>query len=476
MKIIFLILIFQQPEWIYQYVHPDIGDEWPSKIVVDSFGNSYTTGVIGPVDTLDRCGLGVIWLNMNGNEKGVYKLFPRSYGHGIAINHGYMYIAGDASTPVGYPTFLILCADTTGDIKWVYRDTLHQGAGTAIKIGYSGDIYATGYKILFNQTDIVLLKFDSLGNLKWQYIYDGGSYDEANNLEIDSNENIYIAGNTTQPGTMDDFCVLKIDSSGNLKWIYTYNGPANYIDNLYAMAMDKNSNIYVTGRSWGIHADICAIKIDPSGNEKWVYRYNGGGNYYDEGRDIVVDDSGNVYVCGISLDYDSTTLFTVIKIDSLGNERWVYLDKGIYNNTAQAQSICLDNSGNLYVGGFCKNSLYNPKLYLIKMNSMGNVIWRYVYENSPQQGWTRHITSDIHGNIYLTGKVSDNGGDIIVMKFKNETNVNERDLGLEVRDSGFKRDKIFDITGREVERIDKKGVYFLKEKDRIKKILLFRRR
>lgn len=474
-KIFLLILISQQPEWVYQYVHPDIGDEWPNAIAVDSFGNSYVTGVIGPVDTSDTGGVGVILLDLNGNEKGVYKLIPGGYGNDIVISCGYIYIIGDAYTQVGYPNFLILCTDTIGNIRWIYRDTLRQGRGEAISMSINSYIYATGVKY-FNQSDIIVLKLDSLGNLKWQYIYDGGSYDDACDIEVDDSENVYVAGYTTNPGASEDFCVLKIDSSGNLKWVYTYNGPANYWDEVYAMTLDEKSNIYITGRSWGIDADICVIKLDSSGNEKWVYRYNGSGNWYDEGRDITVDDSGNVYICGISIDYDSTTLFTVIKIDSSGNERWVYLDKGVYNTTAQAQSITLDGFGNLYVCGFCEDINGNAKIYLVKMNLNGDTLWKYIYSGSISgDDVSRKIVADISGNIYLTGKVAENGGDIIVMKFKNETGTEERNWNLGVRDWDLRNYKIFDITGRKIKVLNKKGIYFLKDKNKIRKKIFLRR-
>jgi hypothetical protein len=45
----------------------------------------------------------------------------------------------------------------------------------------------------------------------------------------------------------------------------------------------------------------------------WVRRYNGPGNVYDWANDIVVDDSGDVYVTGISINSITSYDFVTIK-------------------------------------------------------------------------------------------------------------------------------------------------------------------
>src|SRR5207249_2990322 len=64
----------------------------------------------------------------------------------------------------------------------------------------------------------------------------------------DSNVFITGRGDTSPDG---DYVTLAYSSSGVLLWANSYNGPANNIDESYALAVDSNGNVFVTGGSLG---------------------------------------------------------------------------------------------------------------------------------------------------------------------------------------------------------------------------------
>jgi|GEM_PF-3030809 len=492
----------QTPEWVYQYVNPE-RSEWPTTIVADSSGNCYVTGLLARGVT---GGIGIIKLDREGTERWFY--FDSGYGAGgagydMTYRFNNLYLAG----VTGNGDMFSVCVDTFGQVVWVWHDTIFSTAH-AIDISSSKGIYIAGIKYPA-PSDWAVVKLDSLGNECWRYVYDGpaGSYDEATSIVVDRNENIYVGGYSTGSGTAEDFTVLKLDSAGHLVWEYRYDGPANYRDEPNAMALDTFGNIYIAGRSWGVDWDFCVVKIDSSGQEEWVYRYNGLANVGDLLYGLVVDDSGNVYIGGVSVD-DTVELFTVINVDSAGQEKWCYLSRG-WGKGAGAAAIVLDGLGNIYAGGGFINYMNRSQVVVVKHNCAGESLWTYVYPHQPTPPWTdvnRDITADIYGNIYLACQINVSAwnDDIVVMKFASSQGVvkevmtNESMKGefgatifkggiefLPEEDCGL---KVYDVSGRvKVEKTFLRGkreyiplqpgVYFLRVGGRedviIKKVIIF---
>jgi len=103
-------------------------------------------------------------------------------------------------------------------------------------------------------------------------------------------------------------------------WVARYNGPGDSGDYAYAIAIDNSGNIYVTGYSYGsgTYDDYATVKYDSSGVEQWVARYNGPGNYEDWAFAIALDNSGNVYVTGWSMGSGTEYDYATIKYSSTG--------------------------------------------------------------------------------------------------------------------------------------------------------------
>lgn len=112
----------------------------------------------------------------------------------------------------------------------------------------------------------------------------------------------------------------------------------------------------------------------------------------------------------------------MIKIDSVGQERWLYTNAGPSNKGGIEYCITLDGLGGVYVGGWFWKFYNVSQIALAKLNISGDTLWIYIYPHQPISPWgdaTRGIVADMSGNIYLAGEIcaSPWNDDIVVMKF-----------------------------------------------------------
>src|SRR5688572_4714859 len=89
-------------------------------------------------------------------------------------------------------------------------------------------------------------------------------------------------------------------------WTNTFNGKTNGSDLAKDMIVDGAGNIYVTGESQYLSGsindkDYITIKYNSSGTQLWRAIYNGPASGDDSPTAITVDNAGNVYVTGTSL-------------------------------------------------------------------------------------------------------------------------------------------------------------------------------
>lgn len=218
------------------------------------------------------------------------------------------------------------------------------------------------------------------------------------------------------------------------------------------VAVDAGGNIYVTGRtsstnypttsgayqtSYGTNTDVFITKINPTGTSVLYSTYLGGSNN-DQGNDIDVDASGNVFVTGFtkSTDFDITSgVFQttngggtddvfVTKLNSAGNS----LIYSTYIGGSGADiglGIKIDATGNAYVTGRTSSSNYDiiggsfqttigggDDVFVTKINSTGTslIYSTFIGGTSNEEG--SDIAVDASGNAYITGYTASTNFDI----------------------------------------------------------------
>lgn len=234
----------------------------------------------------------------------------------------------------------------------------------------------------------------------------GNYYDEAYSLAVDDNGNVYVTGYSFSNGTEPDYATIKYNSAGEQQWVARYNGTGNSFDVARKLFIDNSGNVYVTGGSTGIGTglDFTTIKYNNSGVQQWVARYNGPGNGDDEARSLKVDASGNVYVTGESLGAGTGSDYTTIKYNAGGVQQWVSRYNGPGNSFDFVESMAITEDGNIFITGRSTGIETGADYATIKYNSAGAQQWIARYNGGANSSdLANDVVADKSGNIYVTG-------------------------------------------------------------------------
>ena len=248
----------------------------------------------------------------------------------------------------------------------------------------------------------------------WVARYNGaaGGYDEASDVTVDAEGNVYVTGFTDSDNSVDenwDIVTIKYNKLGVAQWTRFYDGPgtgANDEDVAYAIAVDALGNVYVTGKSRGTATDFdyVTIKYEPDGGKKWVARFNGTGSGDDIAKDIAVDSLGNVYVTGETLGGQGSIDYGTIMYDSLGAVVWIAWYDGPLFDSDVAYSLAIDSLGNTHVTGYSFGVGTWFDYATVKYDKLGVQQWVARYDGPAGSGDTgKDVVVDGSGYVYVTG-------------------------------------------------------------------------
>lgn len=307
--------------------------------------------------------------------------------------------------------------DPSGNILWSKIVSVNPGADKdeAHHILYDprGYIYVSGFMFggSSSQGTITIVKYDVYGDSIWTFYAGSVGSGYPNAMKLDTAGNIYIAGKTD----METF-VVKVDTGGIEQWTSTFNnnGP-NQTNIINDMVIDDSGSVYVAG--WcddpvNFYTDLLTIKYTPQGDTAWLRIYNGPANYYDAARKIKIDAQGNVYVAGnVTSQTPMGSDFVLLKYDPNGNLLW---DR-FYNYLTPSYSFespCgleIDSAGNIYIAGISSysNSTITNDLAIRKYTADGDTLWtkRWGTPNDDEPIFMQMVSTDelYIGGYYYTG-------------------------------------------------------------------------
>jgi hypothetical protein len=290
---------------------------------------------------------------------------------------------------------------------------------------------ATGFAAAFGGTDpdrSFSVQADSLGNVYTTGTFEGTADFDPSSVALD----LVSAGGT-------DIFVTKLDASGDLSWAVTFGSTG--ADQGVDIFVDGSDNVYVTGSFEGTvdfdpgggttdlisggAGDTFIVKLDSAGALLWARSVGGTGA--DEGLDVVVDGTGNVFTTGtfeVTVDFDpgagtanltsagNSDIF-ILKLDASGILVWARNQGG--TGADVSTGIAVGASGDVFTtGNFSGTADFDPgggvfnltnlsgSMFASKLDASGSLLWASAFGGAGTDQ-ALSVALDMSDNAYVTG-------------------------------------------------------------------------
>jgi uncharacterized delta-60 repeat protein len=263
--------------WVATPFDGNQGDDFPTTVILATDGSVFVAGY-----------------SETGNNTNIHKYFVSKYNGATGAR-----IWTDLSSivPGGDSRFNSLALDSAGDLYVT---------GVAVNASGNKDFYTVKYS-----------GASATAQQLWTRQFDGSAHgdDEAVAVRIDPVDDAVVVSGTVFSGSEDrDLALVKYSFSGDLIWSKVYQRPTSD-DVAKAMGIDSNGNIYLAGNTGnGLTTDSLTVKFDSLGNITAATVFNGAANSYDESTALVVNSLDEVFVAGYSENASGSADALVYKI------------------------------------------------------------------------------------------------------------------------------------------------------------------
>lgn len=411
---------------------PDQADEGRS-IAVDNAGYVYITGTsMNSSGTLD---ITTVKYTPSGSQVWV-RIYDRGFGdndRGSQLTldaNANVYVVGTGKGNGTGDDIVTIKYDSAGTQQWasIYNGTNNGlDEGRSIAVNSTGDVFVCGYSADAGfYFDAVTVKYNNAGLQQWAQTYNGlaSMNDELLDIVIDASSNVYVTGNTQSSPSNFDILTIKYNSAGAQQWLVTYDGSAASGDYGKAITLDQSNNVIVAAYSFETNQwfDMLTIKYSNTGTQLWTARYNHAANRYEEAWDVICDAAGFIYVTGQgqAVGNNSTPPDCVtLKYSPAGGQVWVKRwDGGFNDNDDRSYCIALDDTANVYIGGYSHNGS-NLDYITIKYDSSGTEEFALRFNSTYNRDEQITAIAVDNGNIYVTGTSSSSAvnSDYLTLKY-----------------------------------------------------------
>jgi prepilin-type N-terminal cleavage/methylation domain-containing protein len=354
--------------------------------------------------------------------------FAKAYGGsgsdwGLSViqtsDGGYATTGYTTSYGAGNMDILTIKYNSGGEIEWSKT-----WGGANHDVGYSITETSDGSYIITGKTtsfgvgldDMVIIKYNSAGDLLWNHTWGvEGLRNQVGESVAQTSDGGYIVTGSNAVAGGTDVIVVKYNSAGDLLWNRTWG--SNSINIGMSIIQTLDGGYAITGQTNGYgagSADLLFQKYDSAGNIAWTRTW--GDSETQVGRAITQAGDGSYYITGSggTQGQQSHLLKFSLEGDLIWNRSWG--GESSYGNYGLTIS---ENSDIVVTGAHSSQGAGNFDVLISRFTSEGNLVWDKTWGgDSNDFGRSIYATSD--GGFVVTGysqTYGSGGSDLILLKY-----------------------------------------------------------
>jgi len=337
------------------------------------------------------------------------------------------YILVGETYPIGGGNVYLIKTNAYGDTLWTRAFGENSGAyGTCVRQTFDGgyiiagripdDANYTGY--------VYLIKTNSGGDTLWtKELGEGG----ASSIQQTTDGGYIIGGSTSCDMCTDRLLLIKTDNLGDTLWSRIFDAEDN--DGGASVQQTIDGGYIIAGSCQNLgnpgFTHVYIIKTDSNGDTLWTKTYGDSALVgYDYGASIQqTNDGGYIIVGGTNFGAGNRNVY-LIKINSIGDLLWSIAYGGARNNYGNSVQQTIDG-GFIIAGSTSSFSDTLSDVYLIKTNSVGDTLWTRTYGGS-NYDYATSVHQTFDGGYIIAGYTSSfgaGGNDLYLIKTDSNGNV-----------------------------------------------------
>ncbi len=260
----------------------------------------------------------------------------------------------------------------------------------------------------------VLLKYDTLGNIKWERTAASNKGSLMSTLLSDFEGNLYLAGWEATSEAEPTISITKFSESGEILWFTKYYNKELDFSDLRFHIMEPE--VFVVAGMLKSTNEIFYMKYDGSGHLRGITKY-AAGTQVKALSGMLTAHTGHVFMTANIANAETGDDFLTLAYDNTDSLLWANEYDGEAHLADMSSAISVDESLNVYVTGTTENAEGVPNIVTAKYNKSGNRLWvQSLRQNKRTQSllmeprYIRTAQRRPHlSYLYIAGTIGDDG-------------------------------------------------------------------